>query len=113
MIDLESGLSHNCFFVLQISVEDRVRLEISSKGQKTKVLCVPNRLSFRYNYYLVYSVVANHNGVFSLSGYYFKKASNGSNFIIYLQSTGQKLGPPLGLRVSYQQYIVHLVRLEP
>ena len=37
-------------FVLQISIEDKVRLEIFTEGQKTQALCVPNFLNFRYNY---------------------------------------------------------------
>ena len=38
--------------------------------------------------------------IFFLSGYDLKKASDGSDFTIYSQSTVQKLGPPLALRVS-------------
>ena len=45
--------------------------------------------------------MVTHNSIsFLHSGYDLKKASEGSDFVMYSQTNGDKIGPQLALRVS-------------
>ena len=46
---------------------------------------------------------------FPFRRYDLKKALDGSDFVLYSQSTREKLGPPLALRVRYDLHVLLFV----